>query len=125
MPDELAIFLTDVPVRLRLGVPRAERERDQIVLVSIAIARRSPPPYGVTARLQDTIDYAPLITFLKEELPTRGPFLLAETVAETVLAFTLNRAGADARVSVEVKKPSVLNGDGMASVKLARGGSAW
>jgi dihydroneopterin aldolase len=124
MTDEQAIILADVPVHLRLGVPRAEREKAQTVLVSLTIARRHPPPFGPEARLADTIDYAHIIRFLKEELPQRGPFVLVETIAETIATHARDVAGADARVTVEVKKPSVLGDKGVVSVRLVRMGGA-
>lgn len=120
--DEQAITIADVPVTLRLGVPRAERETAQTVLVTLSITRPAPPPFGADARLSDTIDYAPIIAFLKDELPARGPFVLVETIAETVIAQARTLAGAHARIAVEVKKPSVLGGDGMVSVRLVRDG---
>ncbi|MDX2233098.1 MAG: dihydroneopterin aldolase [Hyphomonadaceae bacterium] len=123
MIDELAIILTDIPVSLHLGVPRAERERPQTVLISLTMARRDPAPFGADARLGDTIDYARVIAFLKEGLPARGPFVLVETIAETVAAYARDLAGPDACVAVDVKKPSVLGKDGLVTVRLVREGA--
>lgn len=121
MTDVLAIALTDVPVSLRLGVPRAERERPQTVLVSLTLTRTRPPPFDPEARLSETVDYATLIAFLKDGLPAKGPFVLVESIAEAVVAQVRALAGEATYVTVEVKKPSVLGGDGMVAVRLERG----
>lgn len=122
MTDTQSITLADVPVSLHLGVPRAERERAQTVLITLRITRRDPPPFDASARLSDTIDYAPIIAFLRETLPARGPYVLVETIAEAVIAHAREVAGPAAQVAVTVKKPSVLGGAGEVRVELVREG---
>jgi FolB domain-containing protein len=124
MTDETSIHIADVPVSLRVGVPPAERETAQTVRVTLTITRADPAPFTAASGLPDTVDYAALIHFLRHTLPARGPFVLVETIAETVIAHARAVAGADTRVVVDIKKPSVLGAEGMVSVRLVREGGA-
>lgn len=120
MHDRQTIAVSDVPVRLRLGVPDAERAEAQTILVCVSLDLFDPPAFPRSDRLVDTIDYDAIIGFLREDLPARGDIHLIETVADLVATYVLGLSPRIAFVDVTVKKPSVLDGQGLVSVSLRR-----
>jgi FolB domain-containing protein len=119
MADTQTIALDDIPVTLSLGVPAAERDAPQTVLVSLALTMGLRPSPS-SDRLADTVDYAAIIAFLQADLPALGPFHLVETVAECVAAYVLALTSRIDDVTVSVKKPSVLAAPAIVSVSITR-----
>lgn len=111
------ITLTDVAVPLRLGVTAAERARPQTVLVTVALTLTRPPEHD---DLAETVDYDRITGFLQRELPAAGEVHLVETVADHIATHALSLSARAARVTVTVKKPSVLAAPAMVSVTLTR-----
>jgi dihydroneopterin aldolase len=119
MADTQTISLSDIPVRLSLGVPDAERARLQDVLVSLSLTVEAPPS-PTRDELPATIDYDAIIQFLRDDLPAEGPIQLIETVADRIAAFVLSLSARIDAVDVTVKKPSVLVAPAMVSISLTR-----
>jgi FolB domain-containing protein len=119
MADTQTISLSDIPVRLALGVPEAERARLQDVFVSLSLTVEAPPS-PTRDDLASTVDYDTIIRFLREDLPIEGPIQLIETVADRIAAFVLSLSARIDAVDVTVKKPSVLAAPAMVSVSLTR-----
>lgn len=119
MADIQTISLSDIPVRLSLGVPDAERARLQDVLVSLSLTVEAPPS-PTRDDLAQTIDYDAVIHFLRDGLPAEGPMHLIETVADRIAAYVLSLSARIDAVDVTVKKPSVLAAPAMVSVSLTR-----
>lgn len=105
MADAILISISDVAVTLSLGVTEGERRRPQEVLISAEIALIDT---GVARSddLHDTIDYADVIAYLREQLPALPSVKLIESVAERVAQHVLEHPLA-AWVEVSVRKPSV------------------
>jgi FolB domain-containing protein len=120
MEDVLIIQLNDVPVTTHIGVPETERATPQTLLISLSFAIADPPSFARDSTLPDTIDYAALIAFLQAEIPARGPWVLVESVAESIIEYALSLSARVAWADVQVKKPSVLGSAGMTSVSLRR-----
>lgn len=118
----LEIRLAEVPTQLRLGVSAAERAAPQAILVSVTAELAEGPREDT---LESTVDYDALIGFVRDGLPSAGPVLLIETVAQRVAQAALALSPEIAAVTVEVKKPSVLAASGgMVSVRLRQVRSA-
>jgi 7,8-dihydroneopterin aldolase/epimerase/oxygenase len=112
------IRIDDARAKVRVGVPDPERARPQEVHVSVALALADPPDYLAHDRLSATLDYDRIIAFIHKDMG--APAHLIETLAERVAAHCLALDDRAAWVEVTVKKPSVLNGDGLVSVMLRR-----
>ena len=101
------IFLSEVKVETKLGVPEWERMTPQTILLDIEIAM----PHSrscETDMIDDTIDYGEVIAQIRKTLSERS-FRLVEALAEHVCQLILNDFGAP-WVKVRVAKPGILPG---------------
>jgi FolB domain-containing protein len=112
------IRIEDARALVKVGVPDPERAKPQEVRVSVTLAISDPPAFPQHDRLAQTIDYDRIINFIRADLDE--PAHLIETLADRVAQHCLSLSPRAAWVEVTVKKPSVLQGDGLVSVTLRR-----
>ncbi len=101
------IFLEQVKVQTKLGVPYWERMMPQTIILDIEIG------YDLTNACQsdaitDTIDYGAVVTRIRETL-TENSFKLVEALAEHLCQLILKEFGA-LSVKIKVAKPGILPG---------------
>jgi 7,8-dihydroneopterin aldolase/epimerase/oxygenase len=101
------IFLEQVTVQTKLGVPEWERLKPQAIVLDIEIG------YDLSKSCQsdtieDTIDYGEVVSRIRETL-TAHSFKLVEALAEHVCELILQEFKAEF-VKVKVAKPAVLPG---------------
>lgn len=118
MADAHIIRIEDASALVRVGVPDPERATPQQVLISVSLCLIQPPAYEHNDRIGATLDYDRIIGFIREDLSE--PAHLIETLADRVATHCLSLSERAAWVEVTVKKPSVLQGDGLVSVTLRR-----
>jgi dihydroneopterin aldolase len=101
------IFLSEVKVETKLGVPEWERLTTQTVVLDLEIAM----PHSrscQTDTIEDTIDYGVVIARIRQSL-AENSFKLVEALAEHVCQIILNEFGAP-WVKIKVAKPGILPG---------------
>ena len=99
------IFLEQVKVETKLGVPDWERMVTQTIILDLEIA--TPHSRGCqTDNIVDTIDYGSVITRIRKTL-TEHSFKLVEALAEHVCQLILTEFGAP-WVKIKVAKPNIL-----------------
>jgi len=101
------IFLNEVKVETKLGVPDWERLTPQTIILDIEIAM----PHSnscQTDEIEDTIDYGLVVARIRQILAERN-FKLVEALAEHICQIVLNEFSAP-WVKIRVAKPSVLPG---------------
>ncbi len=118
MSDLHVIRIEDARALVQVGVPEPERATPQQVMVSVSLALARPPHFATQDRIGATIDYDRIIGFIHKDLG--APAHLIETLADRVAAHCLGLSANAVWVEVTIKKPSVLNGDGLVSVTLRR-----
>lgn len=101
------IFLNEVKVQTRLGVPEWERMVEQTILLDVEIS------YDLSKACQsdnvaDTIDYGLVVNRIRETLKETS-FQLVEALAEHLCQLILQEFNA-LSVKVKVSKPSILPG---------------
>ena len=101
------IFLSEVKVQTKLGVPAWERMVLQTIILDIEIG------YGLSKAcksdaIADTIDYGAITRRIRETL-SENSFQLVEALAEHVCQLILSEFGA-LNVKIKVAKPSILPG---------------
>lgn len=101
------IFLEQVKVQTKLGVPKWERMLPQTIILDIEIA------YDLSKachsdKICDTIDYGAVVSRIRETL-TEHSFQLVESLAEHVCQLILSEFNA-LIVKVKVAKPNILPG---------------
>jgi 7,8-dihydroneopterin aldolase/epimerase/oxygenase len=101
------IFLEQVKVQTKLGVPEWERMTAQTIILDIEIGCDLSKSCQSDA-IEDTIDYGQVVARIRETL-TEHSFKLVEALAEHVCQLILKEFKADS-VKVKVAKPSVLSG---------------
>jgi dihydroneopterin aldolase len=101
------IFLQEVKVQTRLGVPEWERMTPQTIILDIEVAMRHARACQTDA-IEDTIDYGEIVARVRNTLAEKS-FRLVEAVAEHVCQLILSEFGAP-WVKVRVAKPAVLPG---------------
>jgi len=99
------IFLSEVKIQTKLGVPAWERMLPQTIILDIEIG------YDLgracqTDLIEDTIDYGLVVKRLKETL-TEHSFQLVEALAEHCCQLILREFGAQ-HVKIKVAKPGIL-----------------
>lgn len=99
------IFLSEVKIQTKLGVPAWERMLPQTIILDIEIG------YDLTRACQtdaiaDTIDYGLVVKRLRETL-TEHSFQLVEALAEHCCQLILREFSAQ-RVKIKVAKPGIL-----------------
>ncbi|MEO8418501.1 MAG: dihydroneopterin aldolase [Methylophilaceae bacterium] len=115
------IFLSEVRVETKLGVPDWERMMPQTILLDIEIAM----PHNRSCQtddIDDTIDYGQVVAQIRLSLKERS-FKLVEALAEHVCQIILNDFGAP-WVKVRVAKPGILPGLKSLGVVIERGNAA-
>ncbi len=101
------IFLSEVKVETKLGVPDWERLIPQTIILDIEIAM----PHSnscQTDEIEDTIDYGAVVARIRKTLAERS-FKLVEALAEHLCQIILNEFGAP-WVKIKVAKPGILPG---------------
>ena len=101
------IFLEQVKVQTKLGVPEWERMMPQTIILDIEIG------YDLTNACQsdtitDTIDYGAVVRRIRETL-TENSFKLVEALAEHLCQLVLKEFSA-LSVKIKVAKPGILPG---------------
>lgn len=101
------IFLSEVKVQTKLGVPEWERMTEQTIILDLEIAM----PHSrscQTDEIDDTIDYGVVVARIRQILKDRS-FKLVEALAEHLCQIVLNEFGAP-WVKIKVAKPGILPG---------------
>jgi 7,8-dihydroneopterin aldolase/epimerase/oxygenase len=101
------IFLEQVKVQTKLGVPEWERMTPQTIILDIEIGYDLSKPC-LSDAIEDTIDYGQVVARIRETL-TEHSFKLVEALAEHVCQLILKEFKAES-VKVRVAKPAVLAG---------------
>ncbi len=101
------IFLSEVKVQTKLGVPEWERMLEQTIILDIEIV------YDLSKACQsddvaDTIDYGAVVYRVRETLK-KISFQLVEALAEHICQLILKEFNA-LSVKVKVSKPAILPG---------------
>lgn len=101
------IFISELKVQTKLGVPEWERMTTQTIILDIEIG------YDLTKAcksdaIADTIDYGAVVGRIRETLIDNG-FQLVEALAEHICQLILQEFGA-LNVKVKVAKPAILAG---------------
>jgi dihydroneopterin aldolase len=111
------IFLNEVKVETRLGVPEWERLRPQTIVLDIELAMPHSRACQSDA-IEDTIDYGQIVARIRETLAEHS-FKLVEALAEHVCRLILKEFGTP-WVKVRVGKPGILPGVKQLGVVLER-----
>lgn len=101
------IFLSEVKVQTKLGVPEWERMTPQTIILDIEIG------YDLSRACQsddvnDTIDYGAVVSRVRETLQENS-FQLVEKLAEHLCQLILKEFNA-LNVKIKVAKPTILPG---------------
>lgn len=101
------IFISELKVKTKLGVPEWERMVPQTIILDIEIG------YDLSKscksdNIADTIDYGAVVVRIRETL-TEHSFQLVEALAEHVCQLILDEFKAQS-VKVKVAKPAILPG---------------
>lgn len=102
-----SIFLEQVKLKVRLGVPAWERVLPQTIVLDISMDYDLVAA-GKSDAIADTIDYGAVIARLNDSLQA-SQFQLVEALAEHVCQLILKEFGAK-RVKAKVAKPGILPG---------------
>ena len=112
------IFLQEVKVETRLGVPEWERLRPQTIILDIELAM----PHSRSCQsdaIDDTIDYGQIVARIRETLAAHS-FKLVEALAEHLCQLILTEFGTP-WVKLKVGKPGILPGVKQLGVVIERG----
>jgi dihydroneopterin aldolase len=101
------IFLSEVKVETKLGVPDWERLKPQTIILDIEIGMPHSKSCQTDA-IEDTIDYGAVVARIRQTLAERS-FKLVEALAEHLCQIILNEFDAP-WVRVKVAKPGILPG---------------
>ncbi|KQT33252.1 dihydroneopterin aldolase [Methylophilus sp. Leaf414] len=101
------IFLEQVKVQTKLGVPEWERAVPQTVILDIEIGYDFSKACQSDA-IEDTIDYGQVVGRIRETLAERS-FKLVEALGEHVCQLVLQEFKAQ-NVKLKVSKPGILPG---------------
>lgn len=102
-----SIFLEQVKLKVKLGVPAWERVLPQTIVLDIRMDYDLAAA-GKSDVIVDTIDYGAVMGRLNDSLHA-SQFQLVEALAEHVCQLILREFGAK-RVQVKVAKPGILPG---------------
>ncbi|HEY8118286.1 MAG TPA: dihydroneopterin aldolase [Methylophilaceae bacterium] len=101
------IFLSEVKVETKLGVPEWERLTTQTIILDLEIA--TPHSRSCqTDNIEDTLDYGVIVARIRQTL-TENSFRLVEALAEHLCQIILVEFGAP-WVKIKVSKPGILPG---------------
>ena len=112
------IFLEQVKVETKLGVPTWERMVAQTIILDIEIGYDLSKACKSDA-IADTIDYGAVVSRIRETL-AEHTFQLVEALAEHVAQLILKEFKAES-VKVKVAKPAILPGLKALGVVIKRG----
>ncbi len=101
------IFISELKVQTKLGVPEWERMVPQIIILDIEIGYDLSKA-GKSDAITDTIDYGAVVTRIRDTL-SKHSFQLVEGLAEHVCQLILKEFGA-LSVKIKVAKPAILPG---------------
>ncbi|HEX5539138.1 MAG TPA: dihydroneopterin aldolase [Methylophilaceae bacterium] len=101
------IFLSEVTVETKLGVPDWERLTSQTIILDIEIALPHSRACQTDA-IEDTIDYGQIVARIREVLAEKS-FRLVEALAEHVCQLVLQEFGTP-WIRIRVGKPGILPG---------------
>lgn len=101
------IFLNEVKVETRLGVPDWERVLPQTVLLDIEISYDLRPA-GASDDIADTLDYGLIVQRIRQTL-AENSFRLVEALAEHICQLILSEFSASG-VRIKVAKPGIMPG---------------
>ena len=101
------IFISELKVQTKLGVPEWERMVPQTVILDIEIGCDLSKA-GKSDAITDTIDYGAVVRRIRDTL-TEHSFQLVEALAEHVCQLILKEFGA-LSVKIKVAKPTILPG---------------
>ena len=101
------IFINELKVKTKLGVPAWERMLAQTIILDIEIGYDLSKAAKSDA-IADTIDYGAVVSRVLETLHDNS-FQLAEALAEHICQLILKEFGA-LSVKVKVAKPAILQG---------------
>lgn len=101
------IFLEQVKVQTKLGVPDWERMVEQTIILDIEIGVDLSKA-GKSDSIEDTIDYGAVVARIRETLK-QNSFQLVEALAEHICQLILSEFNA-LSVKVKVAKPAILPG---------------
>ena len=101
------IFISELKVKTKLGVPTWERMVAQTVILDIEIGYDLAPA-GKSDAIADTIDYGAVVARIQASLKEYS-FQLVEALAEHVCQLILSEFGA-LGVKIKVAKPGILAG---------------
>jgi len=112
------IFLSEVKVQTKLGVPEWERMVEQTIILDIEIAMPDSSSCQ-TDDITDTIDYGIVVARIRQTLAERS-FKLVEALAEHICQIILTEFGAP-WIKIKVAKPGILPGLKALGVVIERG----
>lgn len=101
------IFLKEVKVETRLGVPDWERLSPQTIILDIELAMPHSRSCETDA-IDDTIDYGAIVQRMRQTLAEQS-FKLVEALAEHLCQLILKEFGTP-WVKIKVSKPGILPG---------------
>ena len=102
-----SIFISELKVKTKLGVPAWERMAAQTIILDIEIGVDLSAA-GKSDAIADTIDYGAVVTRIHDTLKEHN-FQLVEALAEHVCQLILKEFGA-LSVKIKVAKPGILAG---------------
>ncbi len=111
------IFLEQVKVQTKLGVPEWERMLAQTIILDIEIGYDLGRACKTDA-IADTVDYGAVVGRIRDTLQAHS-FQLVEALAEHICQLILTEFCA-LRVKIKVAKPSILPGLGALGVIIER-----
>ena len=111
------IFLEQVKVQTKLGVPAWERMLPQTIILDIEVGYDLSNA-GESDGIADTIDYGAVVGRIRDTLKEHS-FQLVEALAEHVCQLILSEFCA-LRVKIKVAKPGILPGLGALGVIIER-----
>lgn len=101
------IFISELKVQTKLGVPEWERMMPQTIILDVEIGYDLSQA-GKSDSITDTIDYGSVVRRIQSTLNEHS-FQLVETLAEHICQLILNEFGA-LSVKIKVAKPGILPG---------------
>lgn len=101
------IFLSEVKVQTKLGVPAWERMMPQTIILDIEIGYDLSQA-GKSDAITDTIDYGAAVRSIRQTLSDNS-FQLVEALAEHICQLLMREFGA-LSVKIRVAKPGILPG---------------
>ncbi len=111
------IFISELKVQTKLGVPEWERMVPQTVVLDIEIGHDLSKASKSDA-IADTIDYGAIITRIRETLAEHS-FQLVEALAEHVCELIFKEFGVK-EITIKVSKPGILAGVKAVGVEIKR-----